>query len=136
METIYVIMLKDAVTGFLEKELCSITLSEYDEYIINLFAAETENGTTLNIRLSTGRDVSDWEYDAIYDYYDPSKLQENGVTLTEMTDDYNPVWLAALPFDEENAQQAVEQVLALHHAELTDVFETIKDKESEYTEDV
>ncbi len=135
METIYVIMLKDAKTGFLEKELCSITLSAHDEYIVNLYAAETDSGMTLNIRLSTGRDVSDWEYDAIYDYYDPSALEENGVSVTEMTDDYNPVWLAALPFDEDNAQQAVENVLKLHHAELADVFETIKDKESEYTEE-
>ncbi|MBR6399923.1 MAG: hypothetical protein IKS17_01690 [Firmicutes bacterium] len=135
METIYVIMLKDAVTGFLEKELCSITLAKHDEYIVNLYAAETDDGLMLNIRLSTGRDVSDWEYDAIYDYYDPSALEENGVSLTEMTDDYNPVWLAALPFDEETAQQAVEKVLELHHTELVDVFETIKDKESEYSED-
>ena len=135
METIYVIMLKDAVTGFLEKELCSITLSKYDEYIVNMYAAEEKDGMTLNLRLSTGREVSDWEYDAIYDYYDPSTLEQAGAKVSELDDDYDPVWLAALPYDEDSVQSVVEKILELHHNELADVFETIKDKESEYTQD-
>lgn len=134
METIYVIMLKDAETGFLEKELCSITLSKHDEYIVNMYAAEGDNGMTLNLRLSTGREVSDWEYDAVYDYYDPSSVESCGASVEEQDDDYDPVWLVTLPFDEDNVQAVIENVLELHHNELTDVFETIKDKESEYTE--
>ncbi|MBQ9518436.1 MAG: hypothetical protein IJR59_00890, partial [Firmicutes bacterium] len=100
MVTIYVIMLRDAVTGFLEKELCSITLSKHDEYIVNMYAAEGDDGMTLNLRLSTGRDVSDWEYDAVYDYYDPSALEAEGIKVSEQDDDYDPVWLATLPYDE------------------------------------
>ncbi len=134
METIYVIMLKDAVTGFLEKEICSITLSKHDEYIVNMYAAKTDDGMSLNLRLSTGREVSDWEYDAIYDYYDPSSVEASGATVSELDDDYDPVWLVSLPFDEDNVQQTVENILELHHNELADVFDTIKDKESEYTE--
>ena len=135
-ETIYVIMLKDSSTGFLEKELSSITLSENDEYMINLFVTETENGRELNLRLSTGRDVKDWEYDAVYDYYDPSALETAGAKVEELDDDYNPVWLVTVPYDEENAQQTTEKLLELHRSEMTDVFETIADKENEYTEDV
>ena len=41
-----------------------------------------------------------------------------------------------IPFDEDSAQQSVEDVLKIHQTELADVFDTIKDKESEYTEDV
>lgn len=136
METIYVIMLKDSETGFLEKELGSITLSADDEaYIVNLFATETENGQYLNIRLSTGKDVLDWEYDAVYDYYDPEGLIQMGCTVQEMADDYNPVWLVTMPFsfDMEATQQRVENVLKQHSTELADVFETIKDKKEEYT---
>ncbi len=134
METIYVIMLKDAVTGFLEKELCSITLSKHDEYIVNMYAAEENGGMTLNLRLSTGREVSDWEYDAIYDYYDPSAVEQAGAAVSEQDDDYDPVWLVTLPYDEDNVQAMVENILELHHNELADVFDTIKDKENEYTE--
>ena len=133
-ETIYVIMLKDSKTGFLEKELSSITLSENDEYMINLFVTENGGEQQLNMRLSTGRDVADWEYDAVFDYYDPSALEGIGAAVCEMTDDYNPVWLVTLPFDAENAEQTAENVLKIHRAEIEDVFETIKDKEAEYTE--
>lgn len=133
METIYVVMLKDAATGFLEKELCSITLSKHDEYIVNMYAAETDDGMRLSLRLSTGREVSDWEYDAIYDYYDPATVEQCGAAVEEQDDDYDPVWLVTLPFDADNIQAAIENVLELHHKEMTDVFEAIKDKESEYT---
>ncbi len=133
-ETIYVIMLKNSKTGFLEKELSSITLSENDEYMVNLFVTENDGKRALNLRLSTGRDVEDWEYDAIYDYYDPTALEETGAEVTEMTDDYDPVWLVTLPYDEGNAQATVENVLKLHSAELKDVFETIADKRSEYSD--
>ena len=43
-----------------------------------MYAAEENGGMTLNLRLSTGREVSDWEYDAIYDYYDPSTVEQAG----------------------------------------------------------
>lgn len=133
METIYVVMLKDSKTGFLEKEICSISLEKLDEYIVNLFVTEDGGLQSFNMRLSTGRDVSDWEYDAVFDYYDPSALEAMGAKVCEMDDDYNPVWLVSLPFDEEKVQETAEKVLEIHHAELTDVFETIKDKEAEYT---
>jgi hypothetical protein len=135
METIYVIMLKDSKTGFLEKELGSITLSAFDEYIINLFVTDEDGKQSLNLRLSTGRDVEDWEYDAIYDYYDCDVMNEIGGTVCETDDDYNPVWLVTIPFDGdiEKAEQNVETVLKRHFDELTDVFETIKDKKEDYT---
>lgn len=133
LETIYVIMLKDGKTGFLEKELCSITLSSNDEYIVNMFVTENDGEQNLNLRLSTGRDVSDWEYDAIYDYYDPEALESIGAHVEEMTDDYNPVWLVTVPFDSETAQETAENILRCHSGELKDVFETIKDKKDEYT---
>ena len=127
-------MLKDAKTGFLEKEICSIRLEKLDEYIVNLFVDEKDGAQRFNMRLSTGRDVSDWEYDAVFDYYDPSALEAFGAKVEEMDDDYNPVWLVSLPFDEDKVQETAEKVLSLHHTELADVFDTIKDKEAEYTE--
>lgn len=129
-------MLKDSKTGFLEKELSSITLSENDEYMVNLFVTEKDGVQMLDLRLSTGREVKDWEYDAVYDYYDPSALEAAGAVVTEADDDYDPVWLAELPYDEDTAGETVEKLLAIHKAEIMDVFETIKDKEAEYTEDM
>lgn len=134
MDTIFVIMLKDKKTGFLEKELGSLSLTENDRYIVNMFVMEQDEGEKLYIRLSTGRDVEDWEYSAIYDYYDPQALEQAGVTVEEAEDDYNPVWQVSIDFVSDLAQveDRVKEILAVHHKEMQDVFETIKDKESEY----
>ena len=37
-ETVFVIMLKNKETGFLEKELGSLNINKNDEYIVNLFS--------------------------------------------------------------------------------------------------
>ncbi len=135
METILVIMLKDKETGFLEKELSSITLNKNEDYIINLFAADEEDGRKLHIRLSTGRDVADWEYEAIFDYYDKECFGEN-VTVIDIDDDYNPAWEVIIDYNDDipALEQRVVELLEKHAGEMTDVFDTISDKEEEYNE--
>lgn len=135
MDTVFVIMLKDKKTGFLEKELGSLSLTENDNYIVNMFVMEQEQGEKLYIRLSTGRDVADWEYSAIYDYYDSQALEELGAVVEEADDDYNPVWQIVIDYNGDMAEteKMVSDILLIHHNEMVDVFEAIKDKESEYT---
>lgn len=135
MDTVFVIMLKDKKTGFLEKELGSLSLTENDNYIVNMFVMEQEHGEKLYIRLSTGRDVADWEYSAIYDYYDSQALEELGAVVEEADDDYNPVWQIVIDYNGDMAEteKMVSDILLIHHNEMVDVFEAIKDKESEYT---
>ncbi|MGN1230890.1 MAG: DUF6762 family protein, partial [Anaerotignum sp.] len=67
-ETVIVIMLKDAETGFLEKELGAYSISENGELIFNIYAEGEEKKVVL--RLTCERELQDWEYDAVYDYYD------------------------------------------------------------------
>lgn len=135
MDTVFVIMLKDKETGFLEKELGSLSLTENDNYIINMFVMEQEQGEKLYIRLSTGRDVADWEYSAIYDYYDSHALEKLGAVVQETDDDYNPVWQIIIDYDDDLTllEEKVQALLSAHHEEMEDVFNTIIDKESEYT---
>lgn len=135
MDTVFVIMLKDKKTGFLEKELGSLSLTENDNYIVNMFVMEQEQGEKLYIRLSTGRDVADWEYSAIYDYYDSQALEELGAVVEEADDDYNPVWQIVIDYNGDMAEteKMVSDILLIHHNEMEDVFEAIKNKESEYT---
>lgn len=135
-ETIIVIMLKDKNTGFLEKELLSLDLTENVEYIVNIFAIDEEEGRKLHIKLSTERDVADWEYSAIYDYYDTDCF--SGVAdIKEADDDYNPVWEIVIDYTDEAEilEAKVAEILSTHRQEIEDVFETIKDKESEYTDE-
>lgn len=137
METVVVIMLKDKSTGFLDKELCSLSLTENEEYIINVFVTNEADGDKLHLRLSTERDVADWEYSAIFDYYDPERF--NGVVdkVLEIEDYYNPAWELVTDYtdDVSEVEQTVTKLLSLHHTELTDVYNVIADKENEYKND-
>ena len=135
-ETMIVVMLKDKNTGFLEKELLSLDITENVEYIVNIFALDEEDGRKLHIKLSTKRDVMDWEYSAIYDYYDTDCF--SGIAeVREADDDYNPVWEVVTDYVE-NADVLAEktaEILSAHKQEIEDVFEAIRDKESEYSDE-
>lgn len=134
-ETIIVIMLKNKSTGFLEKELGSLDLTENAGYIVNIFAIDDNEGRQLHIKLSTERDVEDWEYSAIYDYYD-TEVFKGMAEVLEADDDYNPVWELVIDYNEDlkALEERVAELLAVHKKEIEDVFETIKDKESEYSD--
>lgn len=135
-DTIIIIMLKNSTTGFLEKELGSLDIKEYEDYLVNIFALDGEKGRELHIKLSTAADVKDWEYSAIYDYYDAQCFGERAIEVIESDDDYNPVWEVVAQYNEDMAanEALVNELLALHKAELDSVYEVIKDKESEYNE--
>ena len=73
MDTVLVIMQKNKKTGLFEKELQTLNISKYEQYILNIYALEEDNSEIfLKIKLTTQKDVLDWEYNAIYDYYDLS----------------------------------------------------------------
>lgn len=136
MDTIIVIMLKNKETGFLEKELSSITLEKNDEFILNVFAVEEQSGTYLHIRLTTDRDVADWEYNAILDFYDIECFKDKVTDIFEIEESYNPSWEVVVKYteDDEKLRSITEDILEIHRKELYDVYETIIDKESEYSE--
>ncbi len=136
-ETQVVIMQKDKGTGFLEKELASFKIFEHENLIVNVFADYIDNPSELFVymKITTERDVLDWEFLAIYDYYDEERIISGGVTnVSEIEDCYNPTWEIIFPFNELELEDQIQNILNLHFAELMDVYETIKDKESEYSE--
>ena len=131
MDTIVVIMLKDKKTGFLDKELCSLSLAENEEYIINIFVTEEDdNSQMLHLRLSTERDVADWEYSAIFDYYDPQRFDGKVEKVIEIEDYYNPAWELVLKYSDDTAEteEVITELLRLHRAELEDVYNFVRQK--------
>lgn len=137
MDTVVVIMLKDNKTGFLDKEIASLSITENEEFIVNIFAAENEAGNIqLHFKLTTDRDLEDWEFSAVFDYYDIEVF--NGIvnSVSEIDDDYNPTWEIVLDYvdDKETMENKIIEILRLHKNELMEVYNNIKDKESEYTE--
>ena len=132
-DTVIVIMLKDAETGFLEKELGAYTLPENSGLIFNIYA----EGETVVLRLTCDKELQDWEYDAVYDYYDTETVGTLVDMIEEEDGHYDPVWVVRFPFAEE--QDAMEEkltaILEKHQEELLSVYEAIKDKEDDYREE-
>ena len=134
-ETVIVIMLKDAETGFLEKELGAYTLPENGGLIFNIYAEGEEKNVVL--RLTCGRELQDWEYDAVYDYYDPETVGVLVDSVEEEDGHFDPVWVVRFPFAEEQdvMEQKLTDILDAHMEELLSVYEAIKDKEDDYREE-
>lgn len=136
-ETVFVIMLKNKETGFLEKELGSLNINKNDEYIVNLFVLKEDDGEKLHLRISTDRDVEDWEYGAIFDNYNYDSYGDNVIEIDEIDNDYNPVWEIVIDYGDNLSvvEERVAEILDIHSNELKRVYEEIKDKESEYKND-
>ena len=138
MDTVVVIMQKDRKSGFLEKELASLNIENNENLIVNIFAMEEESGDMLlHIKVSTDSDVLDWEYSAIFDYYDKEIYGEKVKSVVEIDDDYNPTWEIIMDYDNDifSLEDKVTEILEIHKNELEDVYNTIKNKESEYTDE-
>ena len=137
-ETVIVIMLKEKQTGFLEKELGCYHLGEQQNIILNIYAEETApDVTTVVLKLTCERDVQDWEYDAILDYYDMNSVKPFVDTIDEVLDEYNPVWLVSFPFLENQweMEEKLQSVLQAHQKELLSVYDAIADKKDDYIEE-
>ena len=136
-ETFIVIMLKNKETGFFEKELGSYAVEDEDGLICNAYALDEGGRTEVYIKLTTGKDVEDWEYDAVFDYYDPETVMAEADSVEEEDGRYNPVCVAKFKFidDVKAMENKIKKLLELHKKELVSVYETIADKRDEYSDD-
>lgn len=132
-ETVIVIMLKDEKTGFLEKELGAYSVPENGELLLNIYA----EGEKVVLRLSCEKELQDWEYDAVYDYYDTETVGALVDSIAEEDGHYNPVWVVTVPFSEqqETMEERLADILQAHREELLSVYDAIKDKEDDYREE-
>jgi len=133
-ETAIVIMLKNKETGYLEKELGSYKISENESLIYNTFAVEVDGKIVVYIKITTDKEVEDWEFEAIYDYYDLETISPFVTSIEEETECFNPTWIVSFDFAYETAfmEAKIDKILKLHKNELLSVYEVIKDKRDEY----
>lgn len=133
-ETVIVIMLKDSNTGFLEKELGCYKITENENLIYNTYAVEEEQGIKVCMKITTDREVEDWEFEAIYDYYDYETILPFVTSIEEDVDCYNPTWCITFNFVDniEAMEQKIGNIITLHQQELQSVYEAISDKRDEY----
>lgn len=134
-DTVIVIMLKDKETGFLDKELGCYKIDKNDAFIYNTFAAEKQDGDyEVFMKLTCDRDVEDWEFEAIYDYYDTETLLPLVTSIKEEEDCFNPTWSIKFDFidNTEEMESKISEILAAHAKEISSVYEAIADKRDEY----
>ena len=135
-ETIIVIMVKDPKTGFLENEIENYKIKEYDEYLYNAYALKEEEKILIYLKISTSREVEDWEYSAIYDFYDEEVFEELDLVIKEDLDGYNPMWEIEIPMidDKSKMEDIIGNILKLHNDEINRIMEIIPEYKEDYIE--
>ena len=136
-DTVIVIMLLNPETGYLEKELGCYTVAEYENLIYNTYAADDSGKLTVYLKLTVQEDVSDWQYNAIFDYYDTEVLQPYVNTISQDTEQYNPTWLVSFAYIEDikGMEEKLSAILLAHSQELVSVMEAIADKKDDYIDE-
>lgn len=136
--SVIIIMLKNKETGQLEKELgvYSIEFEEINIFSINAMANESDD-IFVNLCLTCERDVEDWEYDAIFDYYDYTPFEEKNISIKEEDGHLNPVWQFTFKFSENprEVESKILEIVQLHEKELKSVYEAIVEKKGDYFEE-
>ncbi|KXZ40223.1 hypothetical protein SAMN05661008_00225 [Alkalithermobacter thermoalcaliphilus JW-YL-7 = DSM 7308] len=127
-----VLMEKEKDTGFLykEREVYSINTN----LVENIYVVDEDGKEVVHLIVTTDKNVSDWEFSAIFDYYDVDVFQEINVSVKEIHDKYNPAWEIKFEFIDcrEEMENLLNKILDIHKKELDSVYEQIKDKEEEY----
>ena len=135
-----IVMLRDP-GGAILAEYTSLNLEDLGDaagLLWGLYAVEgvEPEGVGVRLQLSTGRDVADWEYSAIYDSYETQAIAAaTDVSSIEALEADNPTWEVA--FCLKSAAELgprVRNLLELHLQELEAVYSAIEGLENEYSE--
>ncbi|KXG74108.1 hypothetical protein AN619_26230 [Thermotalea metallivorans] len=134
MEPMVLMMMeKDGETGLLSREIGSYTITEHGNLVSGIYLMHKDQRDMVYLRLTTDRDVEDWEYGAIFDYYDMDAMKEMVLSIEEL-DDYNPVWEVSFTWmdSQEGMENLLAKILERHRKLLDAVYDAIQDKKAEY----
>jgi hypothetical protein len=126
LDTAAIIMLKEPETGFLSKEMCRVRLGEDIRYVESLFVSQAEDGALLlHLNLTTDRDLTDTEFEAVYGYYDEARILPNVRSIQPLDDVYNPTWEIIVDYidDPYDITERIKSLIDLHKMELAEVYE-------------
>lgn len=125
-----VLMEIDKDTNQFVKELGSYEASEGAEFVTKL----NYYGDLINLFFDTHDDVEEWQFTAIYDYFNEEVFRDKGYTIEAVDDEYNPTWVVKFKYSKDHnvVGDAIIEVCELIKQELRNAFEKIKGKEEEY----
>lgn len=118
------LVLMEKVDGILQNELGSYEIEDDNGLI---FKAFVENNVVY-LFLTTDRDVSDDEYNQIYDLYNIEALELEGYEVEEIEEEYNPVWCFRFDFDNDHlkTQERLTEILEFHKKEIERINSILK----------
>lgn len=128
-------MLKNREDGQLEKELGVYSIDAEQNNVFSIFAMEDEdNQLMINLQLTCDKEIEDWEYDAIFDYYDSDVFKTLNISVTEEDGHNNPVWKFLLPYKDDirYVENKLSEIINLHEKEIVSVYNAIIDKKDDY----
>ena len=125
-----ILMERDKETGFITKEIGSYKVSEGAEYIKNFYV----KGDTVHTQFDTNKDVEEWEYNAIYDVFNLELFENEGFSIEEVEDEYNPTFLVKFKYEDdyEYINEKLSLCIELIEEAMEKAFNDIKEKEEEY----
>ena len=125
-----VLMEKDKETGYITKELGSFEVNEGALFVRKLFVLDDE----VNLYFDTNKDVEEWEYSAIYDLFNEDRFVEEGFSIEDDLDEYNPTFILKFKYEEEynDMKELITKAVNLIQEEMNTVFEKIEGKEEDY----
>lgn len=116
--------------GHFAKELSSYKINLGAVYVKKFYLQENK----VFLEFHTNKDVSEWEYTAIYDLFNVEAFEKEGLGIEELDDEYNPTWRITFDFIEERLEMEdkLNYILDLIEERIEEVLENIKGKEEEY----
>ncbi|WP_317855957.1 DUF6762 family protein [Chakrabartyella piscis] len=135
-EQVIVLMKKDKETGFLLQELGAYTVFEAEGLVFRAYVEEIEGKNMVVLQLTSYKEIADWEYDAIFDYYDTEVFAAFDKNVEEVEGEYQPIWMLKTPFSESQVEmeEVLTEIIEIHKEELESVYEAIADKKDDYCE--
>jgi hypothetical protein len=102
--------------GILEQELGSYEILDGLELVFKAYV----EGDTVKLFLTTPRDVNDEEYNEIFDGYEAEPYEAEGFTLSEVEEEYNPVWCITCEYseDHEDMHEDLNYIIGSHKKQM------------------
>lgn len=125
-----VLMEKDKETGFLTKELGSFEVGEGALYVRKFYEIDGRVIMTFD----TNKDVEDWEYSAVYDYFDYDMFTSKGYDVEDVDDEFNPTWKIETEYKEDSSEMGdmVYELCIIIKEAVTKALEEAQNHKEEY----
>ena len=127
-----ILMLKRG--GVIERELTTVKIAKHGDLLHSMYVTEEGGALTARMLVQAPGELRDWEFQAVYDYYDMEIFEGLGLEVSEAPGGDNPVWEITFPYveDADKLADKAAGILNIHKRELDGVMDAIKDAEGEY----